>query len=91
MVKLVRKIINLKTKSTSIRLCDQEWQALDEICEEEKIKRRELIEKIKKHKNEKLGLTAAIRLLTLLYYKYGIKRTNIENEKDINNILSEIS
>lgn len=82
MVKLVSRIIHLNNKGTCIRLCNGEWNALDELCRNEKLKRREILENIKKNKDEILGLTAAIRLFTLLYYQ--------KNHPSIETLLNEI-
>ncbi|MFV0627533.1 MAG: ribbon-helix-helix domain-containing protein [Alphaproteobacteria bacterium] len=69
MVVLVNKIICLNARNTCIRLCDKEWEAFDEICLNEKIKRKKLVEKIKAGKSPDMGLTPAIRLFTTLYYR----------------------
>ncbi len=69
MVNLVNKIISLSTHTTCIRLCDKEWEAFDEICLTEHLKRKNLIERIKSVKTNEIGLTPAIRLFIMLYYK----------------------
>ncbi|MDD4555749.1 MAG: ribbon-helix-helix domain-containing protein [Alphaproteobacteria bacterium] len=81
MVNLVNKIICLSSHNTCIRLCEKEWEAFDEICLNKKIKRKALIEKIKEKKSACMGLTPAIRLFTLLYYKalYNEPAGDVEN------------
>ncbi|MDR1694836.1 MAG: ribbon-helix-helix domain-containing protein [Lactobacillaceae bacterium] len=92
MVKLVSRIIYLDCKSTCVRLCDKEWHALDEICKEEKIKRKNLINQIKNHKNKQLGLTPAIRLFTLLYYRKHFQKADLSKLDDnIKTLLTDIS
>lgn len=90
MVKLVSRIIYLDCKSTCIRLCDQEWDALDKICKEENVKRKELIEQIRINKNNQLGLTPAIRLFTLLYYKDHFRPQKKTSQTQIEALLSNI-
>lgn len=91
MIKLVSRIIYLDSRSTCVRLCDKEWSALDDICKEERIKRKHLINQIKEHKNKKLGLTPAIRLFTLLYYKQYFNNPEVNKENQINILMSDIS
>lgn len=90
MIKLIRKIVYIDLRNTCIRLCDKEWHALDEICKAEKIKRKALIERIKINKNDKLGLTPAIRLFTIIYYLNHYKNEAPKNGEHIDNILNSI-
>lgn len=66
---LSKKIIRINNRTTSIQLCTQEWLALSEICENEKIKRDRLIALIDNNHNDNLGLTYSTRLFMLMYYK----------------------
>ncbi len=69
MTKLCNRIITVNSRRTSMRLCSQEWKALDEVCRKEKLSRSELVTIIEKNKNEIFGLAYATRLFLLLYYK----------------------
>ena len=42
--KLCNRIIVLKDRRTSMRLCVMEWEALKEICKKEKVYRNYMIE-----------------------------------------------
>ncbi len=87
MTKLCNKIITLKDRRTSMRLCLKEWSALEDVCLNEKISRNILISLIEDNKNPLLGLTYATRLFLLLYY-----RTKIFNPKEtLENIMHEIA
>lgn len=68
MLKQMNKVITVFDKKTSMRLTNTEWHIIDEICYNEKLKRKILFEKIEKHHNSCLGLTPAVRLFSLLYY-----------------------
>ena len=67
MVKFFKRVITLYGKRTSLRLCEIEWQILENISRYENLRRNQLIELIKSHKSQKLGLTPAIRLFMLTY------------------------
>ena len=56
MTKLTNRIININNRRTSMRLCQKEWNALEDICKREKINRNLLIEQIENNKNQKLFL-----------------------------------
>ena len=92
MVKLVSKVIYLDYHNTCVRLCDSEWHALDHICKEERVKRKDLIGKIQGGKHESLGLTPAIRLFTLLYYKNHYDNTPSHYlSKNIEGLITDLS
>lgn len=76
MSKLRNKILNINNRRTSMRLCDQEWQALDETCRLEKIHHNKLISQIEQNKASNLGLSYATRVFLLLYFR------NLALEKD---------
>lgn len=69
MTKLANKILNINNRRTSMRLCNKEWDAIDDVCYRENITKNQLIELIENAKNEKLGLTYSTRLFLVLYYK----------------------
>ena len=61
------KVISLSDHKTTIRMTNLEWKILDHICDNEKIKRKHLIELIKNERSTNIGLTPAIRLFALVY------------------------
>lgn len=67
--KLCNRIIVLKDRRTSMRLCVMEWEALKEICKKEKVSRNYMIEKIKEHKKPEIGLSYATRLFITHYFR----------------------
>lgn len=64
---LTRRVISVFDKKTSMRLAQSEWYILQNICQNEKITRKTLLEMIEQKRDKQLGLTAAVRLFTLLY------------------------
>ena len=66
------RVIDIKSRRTSMKLTPCEWKALDTICERENIKRKNLFELIDANKDPKLGLTSSIRLFTIVYYKNSV-------------------
>ncbi len=66
---LSKKVLRINNRVTTIQLCTQEWSALKEICENEKIHYNRLIELIDNYHDETLGLTYSTRLFMLLYYQ----------------------
>ena len=81
MSKLRNKILNINNRRTSMRLCDQEWQALSEACRLEKIHHNKLISQIENCKASNLGLTYATRLFLLLYFR------NLTQDQHTDNML----
>ena len=76
----VNKVITLYDKKTSMRLTFFEWKILDSICRAEKLKRKSILELIDKNRDTKIGLTAAVRLFTLLYlYNFGNKTNSVND------------
>ena len=69
---LSNRVISIYNRRTSIRFTPAEWDALDDICKQEQIPRKTLIELIDINKDEKIGLAAAIRLFTIIYYKNAV-------------------
>lgn len=68
MAELHNKVVFLSDKKTSIRLAAAEWEAVDNICKRENIKRNDLIEAINRRKDPKIGLTCSVRLFTIIYF-----------------------
>lgn len=91
MLKQMNKIISVFDKKTSMRLTNTEWHIIDEICYNEKLKRKLLLEKIMKHHNSCLGLTPAVRLFSLTYYYLKCKpnRHRVTNDA-IEDTLNEL-
>lgn len=87
MTKLSNKIITINNRRTSMRLCNKEWNALDEICLREKINRNILIGLIEDNKNPTLGLAYATRLFLILYYK----AIAINHRNKLHDIIKEIA
>ena len=69
MTRLSNKVITTNNRRTSIRLCSQEWNILEDACKNEKIHRNELISLIEKNKASNLGLSYATRVFLLLYFR----------------------
>lgn len=68
MAELQNKVVFLSDKKTSIRLAVAEWDAVDNICARENIKRNDLIETINRRKDPTIGLTCSVRLFTIIYF-----------------------
>jgi len=69
---LSNRVISIYNRRTSIRFTPAEWEALDDICKQEQIPKKTLIELIDINRDEKIGLAAAIRLFTIIYYKNAV-------------------
>lgn len=69
MSRLANRVVSVYNRKTSMRLAPSEWEAIDLICEKENISRKTLFELIDLNRDTKIGLTAAIRLFTIIYYK----------------------
>ncbi|MBE6452982.1 MAG: hypothetical protein E7012_05800 [Alphaproteobacteria bacterium] len=81
MTTLSNKVIKTNERRTSIRLCNQEWDILEDACKNEKMHRNKLISLIEQHKAPNLGLSYATRVFLLLYFR------NLALEKDKNKAL----
>lgn len=68
MAKLTSKVIIFENKKTSLRLAEEEWDALSFICQKENIKRNNLLELINSTKNKEITLTNSIRLFSIIYF-----------------------
>lgn len=69
MTKLLNRVIIINHRRTSMRLCIEEWNALDTICHYEKVNRNKIIEFLEGLHDCGLGLTYMTRLFMLLYYQ----------------------
>lgn len=87
MIILCNRIIRINNHRTSMRLCRQEWDALNEICKTEKMSRNHLIELINNHKENNIGLAYATRVFALSYYR----QKSANSLTDIDDILSLLS
>jgi len=80
MAAISNRVVTIYNRKTSIRLTPAEWEAIDNICERESIPRKMLFELISFNKDEKMGITASIRLFMIIYYKKALqinKQTSI--------------
>lgn len=78
MVNFANRIVILENKKTSMHLTDDEWEAINIICEHENIKRNYLFELINQHKNKQLNLTHSLRIFTTIYLYYFIKNMTLQ-------------
>ncbi len=69
MAALSNRAITIYNRKTSMRLAPAEWDAIDYICKKENISRKNLFELIEFNHDEKIDLTASVRLFTIIYYK----------------------
>lgn len=69
MTGIIARNISIFRKHTSMRLTNPEWEAINMICKREHIPRKTLFELIDMNYDKKIGLTGAIRLFTIIYYK----------------------
>jgi predicted DNA-binding ribbon-helix-helix protein len=76
MPQLSSRVIQIQSHKTSVRLNPCEWKAINTICQKEKIERKQLFELINTNKDEKLGLTTAVRLFAIIYYKNSVLYAN---------------
>lgn len=75
MPKLKNKVVCVNGRRTSMRMCQQEWSAFEEVCEREKISRNDLLGLIEEYKNHRLGLTYSARLFILSYFRNAATET----------------
>ena len=84
---LTRRVISVFNKKTSMRLAQDEWLILQTICRNEKIARKKLLEMIEQKRDKCIGLTAAVRLFSLLYLYVKTTKTQ---PKSIENIIDNM-
>lgn len=89
MTQLLSKVIFINHHKTSMRLAAAEWDAVDNICKRENIKRNTLINLINSRKNTQLGLTCSVRLFSLIYF-YQLLIKNHKEKQPISPIFAAI-
>lgn len=78
MITLKNKVLMINNRRTSMRLCSDEWNALQDICRLEKRHRNQIIADLDRIQDPALGLTSMTRLFMLLYFK-SLQDKNISN------------
>ena len=89
MTVLIRRVVSVFDRKTTMRLAQNEWIILQNICRQEKIARKELLELIEQKRDKELGLTAAVRLFSLLYM-YAKANKSLHLFKDVESIISNM-
>lgn len=79
MPKLVNKVVFVNGRRTSMRMCQREWSAFEEVCGREKISRNELLGLIEECKKDELGLTYSTRLFIISYFWNAATETGHAN------------
>lgn len=79
---LANRVVSIYRTKTSMRFAPAEWEAIDNICKQEQIPRKILFELIDLNHDEKMSLTAAIRLFTIIYYKNSVQGLPKANPND---------
>lgn len=77
MTTLKNRVISIHDRKTSMRLALEEWNAFDDICRREGLKRKKLLEIIETNKPAEIGLTCSVRLFTLAYMHKFAKLTGL--------------
>ena len=80
MPQLKNKVISLNNRKTSMRLAVEEWNAFDDICKRERLRRKELLELIEAEKGEHFGLTCYVRLFTVAYLHKLAKISSLKSK-----------
>ena len=65
---LVCKNVNVSSRRTSIRIEDELWSAVEELCRREEMTLHELCTLIDQYRGIS-GLTAALRVFLIVYYR----------------------
>lgn len=79
---LANRVVSIYRTKTSMRFAPAEWEAIDNICKQEQIPRKILFELIDLNHDEKMSLTAAIRLFAIIYYKNAVQGLPKPNPDD---------
>ena len=79
MPKLVNKVVFVNGRRTSMRMCQREWSAFEEVCGREKISRNQLLGLIEECKKDELGLTYSTRLFIISYFWNAATETGHAN------------
>lgn len=82
MAAISNRVVTIYNHKTSIRLAPAEWNAINSICERERIPRKMLFELIAFNKDEKLGIASSIRLFMIIYYKNALQTKEQSSMKD---------
>jgi predicted DNA-binding ribbon-helix-helix protein len=69
MTAMVLKNVKIACRRTSVRLEEELWQALDFICERERITRDDLCTRAFDRKPDGASLASSIRVLVVEYYR----------------------
>lgn len=96
MTTLKNRVISIYDRKTSMRLALEEWNAFDDICRREGLKRKKLLEIIETNKPAEIGLTCSVRLFTLAYmHKFaklaGFNASTSRSDKTIFQVFDMIS
>ena len=88
MTKPICKVISIFQKKTTMRLSEIEWSSLKEICEFEKMKRKNLLEMVDKYRHKNLSFTSAVRVFELAYFRNASrsllsKKEGIKSRKNL--------
>ena len=70
MIIFTKRVIIMQGKRTSICLCENEWQILENICRRENMRRNALLNLIKINKSKQIAFTPAVRLFMLNYLHF---------------------
>ena len=84
----MNRVISVFNKKTSMRLTNTEWNILETICLQEKIKRKTLLEYIENKHSAELNLTSAVRLFSQIYLYHKLFHTDLKKSEQ--NILQRV-
>ena len=96
MTLLKNRVISIYDRKTSMRLALEEWNAFDDICHREGLKRKKLLEFIDANKSHEIGLTCSVRLFTLAYMhdfakNAGLKLSHSKSDKTLLRVFASIA
>ena len=74
MTKLINRVVIINNRRTSVRLCNKEWRALEEICGIEHVSKNEILSFLEEQKCNTLGLTYSARVFMIEYFKRAATR-----------------
>lgn len=72
MASLSNRVISIYKRKTSMRLAPAEWNAIETICQIEKISRKKLFEIIEINRSKDVGFTTSVRLFSIIYYRNAL-------------------
>lgn len=77
MIALMSRVVTIRNRKSSMRLTDVEWRILEQICLQEKTKRKNLLEMIEDNCSRGFSYTSSVRLFMLIYlYNKQYKQKN---------------